>query len=415
MNGAAGWLVGGPGVWVIGVIYSDGLTRKSLSAVGAALIFMLLAMRHQAAINRWWERLETRLDSGRTRPRSDGLAGRQNHRFRIAIAFLAVPVVFLLGAATGRTLHNDKAALPAQPITSSALGGVDLRLGALNLSDDTSEYSEDVTADVDDVVQVQLTYTNTGTNDASLAVRPSLSEPSAGQQFVRIEVEINGDRDALAIPVGLSVDHASLSLMTGETIARTSDATDSITQKIALPDGAGRFMDVALVPPGESGSVVFFARSQASVVTIDLFAASEIHPEPAAYVNAEPADEVTFEMVVRNAGNVPLRDATVRANLAPGMRQVPGSTEVHRSHGWHSAGDELVDPISPTRGTPAGRLRVGDINVGEKIRVRWKVRLSDESEQVSCVVGVVRAVGMNEYYNTAAVGVPDIPTSCEAI
>ncbi len=118
-------------------------------------------------------------------------------------------------------------------------------------------------------------------------------------------------------------------------------------------------------------------------------------------------------MVVGNAGNVQIRDVTLRANLAPGMRQIPGSTLIHRGSGWQSVGDELVDSVRPTSGAPAGRLRVGDLNVGEDIRVRWKVRLPDEKERAFCVVGVVRAVGMNEYYNTAAVGVPNVPTSCD--
>lgn len=143
-----------------------------------------------------------------------------------------------------------------------------------------------------------------------------------------------------------------------------------------------------------------------------MLAASGEHPELAPYINAESGSDVRLELVVRNEGNVPLHDLSVRANLAPGMPQIPGTTEVNRGDTWESDSDDVVDPNEPTLGRPAGRLDVGDLAVGGEVRIRWMVRLSDDPSHVGCVAGVVRAVGLNEFYNVAAVGVPDVPKGC---
>lgn len=156
------------------------------------------------------------------------------------------------------------------------------------------------------------------------------------------------------------------------------------------------------------------ARVQARGMTVRVIASSSEHPKPAPYINARPRGEVVLEATIGNAGNVALRDVLARTHLAPGMLHDPGSTEVHRGGATARVGDDIVNPVDPTGigNAPRGGLRLGEIAVGEEVRISWRVRLPGDAEGTYCAVAAAVAVGINEFYNTVAIGVPDVPASC---
>lgn len=405
MNNAR-WLIGGPGLVILGLGVHLGLTPRFVVAVVGVIAVTVAGVRFDRQINAWWEQLETRIRRQAPASRSVG------HKSFLRPVVLAGKALasFFLRVVTGRTFRASEGDR-IEPLTSVRIGTLVMELGILNVTAGEKNYAESTEAAVDDVVQAQLAYLNEGPSSPSLSVRTSLSDADEAQQYLQLEVVVGGEMAKLVIPVTLSWREASLALEPNSTMLRYQDP-DGHFQEMALSDAGGRLIAVELVPPKGRGSITVLARAQAPGVSINLVASSEQHPKPAPKISAAPCSDVSLEITVRNRGNVRLRDLMLQANLGPGMRHIPGSTELNTGNGWERGSDDLIDPVHPTAGHSSGRLKVGDLEVGAEASVRWRVRLSDGRDYVSFVVAVMRAVGLNEFYNTAAIGVPSLPESC---
>lgn len=82
-------------------------------------------------------------------------------------------MVFGAGLTAGHFLDDDDAPSPAtviRPVTSTQAQGVDLTLGVANVTGNDQDYSESVSARVDEVVKAQLTYHNRNEVDRGISV-----------------------------------------------------------------------------------------------------------------------------------------------------------------------------------------------------------------------------------------------------
>lgn len=325
--------------------------------------------------------------------------------------------MFGAGLAAGWLLEKD--ALPPATavslVTHAEVDDVALTFGVANVTAWDEEYSDSVSASVDDVVKVQLTYENRGNIDRGVAVGFRLSEPHDLQQFVAADVDVDGERAELSVPVEVSLERSGLQVISDSVVWRHAGSTDGEAVEELLEGATSRLIEVERTSAGGTSSVTVLARVQARVVTIQVVASSTDHPDPATYINASPGGEIALQAMIGNAGNVPLRDVLARTNLASGMLYIPGSTTVERDGLTTEVGDDVVNSVDPTGSAhePRVGLRLGDVAVGQQVRISWRVRLPQDADgHTFCAVAAAVAVGINEVDNTVAIGVPDVPTSC---
>lgn len=404
--------------YVLGVYLQTGFTATTSFLLVGLGVIALLCLRHRDALDSLSVRLE-RLVTRRGGQATRSWKGRQRRRVLrfTALAGLVAVVAFAAGAVTGRAwtdLRADERLGDHLPTARSTVNDMDLQLAVGNVTAGDQDYRSAVSALVDDVVQFHLTYRNDAKVDRGLAVRFRTSEPHDAEQLLTVDVDVDGERSELSVPVSLSSPASALALVAGTIEWR--HATPEGPETETIQDAFGPFVDLARVSAGSAGSVSVLARAQARSVSIKLLAASQDNPGWAAQVRARAGEEVQLEAVIGNEGNLVLRDLVVRANLAPGVRQVPGSTLAMRGGQWQPMGDEIVNEVDPTGAGGAARvgLRVGDLDVGAELRVRWTVRLDQDRPRKYCMVAAVLAVGSNEYYNVAVLGVETEPSPCRA-
>jgi hypothetical protein len=99
---------------------------------------------------------------------------------------------------------------------------------------------------------------------------------------------------------------------------------------------------------------------------------------------------------IENKGNVVLRDPIVRMNLSPG-------TTIARDSLTFTGAAPDKPPVDGAS-LPEGGVELGDISVGELVRVSLRLQLPEGAPgTIHRQVAVVSVLGLNEYYNTLAV------------
>lgn len=332
------------------------------------------------------------------------------------------------GFATARLTDEDRASVsraePIPPSSASSPIGLVASAGIGNVTaGQPFKYQESTTAMVDDVLQFQVIYGNEHSARGeipSLSVRFELPTAAGKNQSIIAELSSGDTRVRTSAQVTLSLEQARLRFIPGSVRWRRNVAVngDPEYETTSLSD------EPVLRSTGLHN--LRWGRENWASVTLQVRVVAEANSVIALgstgegpleqRLTARPGQRIEVEIRYRNEGNVLLRDVHVGNNLAPGMSFVANSTTIERStRPGHveSVPDGVVDPDHPTgNGRPDGHwsgIGVGDVGVGETIRVRFQADIRPTVREGADLrnVSFVRAVGLNEFFNVLEIQISD--------
>lgn len=318
----------------------------------------------------------------------------------------------------------------------------------MNLDGD-QQYKDQVDAQVDDVVQIQVWFHNTDDADGSAAENLTAaidlpSEPGASQTVTSTIDADNAEAVTSSTQVNTSLDDAELEYIgygegtdnhsggvqhrynqgaeEGRDECLTGNDPDGPPEDCYTSENLGEAGDAivdggvpledAFQPSFEyESTVTILARVQADAVKVNKYVrnVSEGEEDWQLENKARPEDVLEYRIRFENKGNTTLESVNVGDNLPDYMSYVPGSTTIINSNNEDGVSAESDNVWQ-------GGIRTGDYAPGAAGYVTFRVKVDPVNVFEQCGtytlknVGVVRPEGMNEYYNTAHT---DVKIECE--
>ncbi len=306
----------------------------------------------------------------------------------------------MLLVGTGAFLSRDRPTVPPVAASRPALS-VEAEVANQTRGEDT--YRTTTTARYDDVVKFSVTLENLGEHPLR-GVVPTFRFVDGSGTESHLETRLTiGDFSVIrTTTVDLGRADATLRFIEGSVswrhqVSQPDEPSAHRTDKLddASVTSGGSYPLQTLLP-GEASSLTLMARMTVPSVGITIDARTS-NARWRTDVVAAPGDRVDTRIVVRNRGNVPLRDVAVRVSPAPGLSV-------------QSAGGPGGDVQLVRRGQRSGAsaasittwgVRVGELLPGEVVHVRFSMILSPavESGAELRTVGVVSSAGLDEYHN----------------
>ena len=318
-----------------------------------------------------------------------------------------------LGAITGMEVRP--------PFVPRMEGDLKLAAGVANVTRGDTAYAKSVTAWADDVVKIQITYESTATIRALRDFVPYFRLPSRlggehcvvvggtalGGHVAEVLVTIKATLPSTLMYVRNSAKWRHNTALSGtEPTYEIVHIDDSVVLSNPLP------LDNVLSGSGHRATITILVKVVSNQVSVRLLGTSELTKKWRQDIAAPRGAVVHMRLVLQNRGNRPLKSLLVYCNIAPRMSLIAGSTSLKKPDG---VVQELTDQI--VRGTdPTGQVRpeqaedglsIGDLPVGETLYVDFDVRIEAglPVSTMMTIVGCVRPLGMNEFYNTVKVAV----------
>lgn len=298
--------------------------------------------------------------------------------------------------------------------------GLETALSVANVTRGDERYSDRVLAKVDDVLKIQLWYGNysgpySGTRESTEDLRATIdisSHPTDdARRLITAELEsANLGKTKTQVGVDLSLDDAFIEVTPNTTYWRHNVGTNPdpkwVIEEVYQGNISGEGVPLEDVKPGEpnEATLTVLLRVRADAVGIKGYVRPAGDSTWHQSTDAVPGDELEYLVELTNEGNTVLENVHVRADLAPGVDYLSGSTSVRRPD--HTTGSDLPDGIVDDG------VDVGDYPPGESVYVSFRGRLPNEAavgRQLDSTA-VIRPSGMNEYWNTMSVTIIS-PTS----
>jgi uncharacterized repeat protein (TIGR01451 family) len=242
--------------------------------------------------------------------------------------------------------------------TSKASDGLLEQLGVANVTEGDAGYSAHVTASYDQVLKVEIGFSNCHGRDELTDLHPSFQIPtSAGlSQTVSASVsDQSGHATSDDVTITLDNQNERLALIPDSlqwlhgTNGRSPYTISSLADNYLAADSP----PLTELAPGGGGSLSVLLRVEYPGLTIRTTAYSPISHQWLSTLDATPNEVLTADIHITDDGDTPLTNMSVLDNLPPGARYLPGSTYVIEvDHHRTRLSDGIVDPISPT-GDPA--------------------------------------------------------------
>lgn len=330
-------------------------------------------------------------------------------------------------ASIGRRLREVRAKLatalvdPNFPRTSPSVerhnkGELRLWAGIANVTRGDTAYSKSVTAWVDDVLKIQMTYESAAAAKALRDFTPRFELPTERGRDHRVVVSgvALGEHFAEAAVTVTTQARATLVYVPGTAKLRRNTAmssdkptygTELISDAITGPHG----LPVENVLPGRNhrATITILARVVSDQISVRLVGKSDLTKTWRQDIATRQSGTARLRLEIRNRGNRPLKSMFVYCNIPEGATLVPGSVSMTKANGdAEPLPDDLVRPSDPTgqmrHPDAEDGLSIGLLPVGETIYVDCEIRIEQSVKMGSIVtvVGVVRPLGMNEFYNT---------------
>ncbi|MEX0748467.1 MAG: DUF11 domain-containing protein [Candidatus Saccharimonadales bacterium] len=321
----------------------------------------------------------------------------------------------------------------------------DVKVMNLNTS---SGYQDNVSAMVDDVVQIQVWYHNmeefdSGKDAENLKVAIDVPSTRGKNQTITATVGAdNADTVTTTAGVNLSLDNAYLEYIAygegssstdggvqwrhnkgaadGNTSCQTEDeeAPNSCYVSENLGAAGDAIVNGGIVIEDEyrpcfayQSTVTILARVKAEAIKVNKYVRNVTRGETSWKLKnqARPEDILEYRIRFENKGNVTLEDVTVGDNLPDYLSYIPGSTTIMN-------GNYPDGVAAGSNNVWQGGIMVGDYAPGAAGYVTFRVKVDPVNVFEKCGtytlknVGVVRPEGMNEFYNTAHT---DVKIDCE--
>lgn len=314
---------------------------------------------------------------------------------RRTVATIAIlTLVPLVLAGSGAYLTRDTDGVPAA-------GHLKAQLRVANQTRGDTEYAVTTTARYDEVVKFELEYANTGSRRLTDLI-PSFRFVDGPGRFGKLEaiVRAGGQSTTVGARVDLGREDAVLQFIPGtiywrHNVAQPSEHVEYRTVHLddaPVTSGSSYPIDSSVAPNGaQPSTITIMARVTAPGVGIKVLARG---PEGwRTDLNANPGDRVRLQIRVRNLGNLPLRDVAVRFNQPPGVAIQDGEAVL-------AVTGRRVATI-PASNVPFG-LRLDTVPIGGRATVAFTVVVGQAATPGSVMrgVGVIKAAGLNEYFNT---------------
>jgi hypothetical protein len=314
-----------------------------------------------------------------------------------SLVFVAAAVAISLDGSGSRSEEDGRSTVRGQT-------GLTASLGVLNVTRGDRKYGETVRAYVDDVVQVQVSYVNRSERSlGDLTARIVL--PTTARRPLPVRGEISAGGETLHPTANiLSLDRARLSYIEKSLVWRheRSDGGAPAYRDEPLSDGAlvGAPPMLGTIRPGESRTVALQVRVAAPVLSIVVQCRSR--GQWTALVPARRGERRMCRVVIRNEGNLPIRDVRVTNAIPTGTRMA----------GRTSGSEELWHPTdqAPVRGTAGSHLfetSLGGLRVGESSTLPFAlvVNPSASGDAQHRAVAAVEAAGVDAVFNVVVLDI----------
>jgi len=326
--------------------------------------------------------------------------------------FNSLPKRILAGAIASVML-----AVPVANVVADNSVSIAVTTGVANVTAGDTTYSSAINATYDQVIKVEVVYTNTEAADSNLVannlnIKINVPTTPGTNQVISTTTggsntnQVNGQAN-----VTLSDPTSYLQYEPGSAVAVLT-APDGTISTVNIPDDVvlGSGYNVANGNPCQSASVSILARVM--VPGVKIVKQSEVLGQSNQWSNnntAAAGDTLKYLITYQNIGNTVENNVIISDNLPPSMTLVPNTTSIINSS-YPSGTPDSSNNIA------TGGVNIGNYNPGAGGYVEFEVTVPQASA-LSCGlnefrnVGVAQPQGMNQYYNTA---VTDVTVNCPA-
>ena len=331
--------------------------------------------------------------------------GRRPSRRLTALVVVITVVQPLLLVGTGAFLSRDR---PPAESTGHTRPTLSVTAEVANQTRGDVEYAASTSARYDDVVKFSVTLENHG-DSVLRGVVPTFrfvdGPDTEGGLETRLAVGHHTITRSTTVELGRA--DAALRFIEGSLywkhqISQPNDPavyrTDHLDDASVINGGSYPLQSLL---PGETSSLTLMARSTVPSVSIDVGAKTR-NATWRSDVAAAAGDKVDTRILLRNLGNLPIRDVTVRASPAPGLalNSLDDTGDVAVIHGGRRSS-------ATARDLSTWGVRVEELAPGEVAQVRFTMTLSPAAESGADLrtVGIVSSAELDEYYNTLILAV----------
>lgn len=290
--------------------------------------------------------------------------------------------------------------------TSVVLAG---SLRAANVTTNDTEYKETVNAAIDQVVKLQVYYTNTSQDNASnVRVKIAMPEQAGAKQTITATVK-GSNSNELKDQVAISVDkeQAILQYVPGTAVWKhnTGSAEQPKIEETKLSDEVvvgAQGLALESQKPGEAFGSTVSVQAKVMVPGVKVIKESEVKGESnkwSANNSAKPGDTMRYAISYQNTSNAQQKQVVIRDALPAKMQLVPGSTMLYNSS--NPGGVKIASD-----GVTAGGIVIGNYGPGANAYVIFEATFVP-ADQLACGnnefrnLGYARPEGMGEYFNSA--------------
>jgi uncharacterized repeat protein (TIGR01451 family) len=290
--------------------------------------------------------------------------------------------------------------------TSVVLAG---SLRAANVTANDAEYKDTVSATIDQVVKLQVYYTNTSQDTANnVRVKFAMPEQAGAKQTVTATVKgSNSSEMKDRVTVSVDKEQAILQYIPGTAVWKhnTGSAEQPKFEETKISDEvvvAAQGIALENQKPGEALGSTVSVQAKVMVPGVKVIKESEVKGETnkwSANNSAKPGDTLRYVISYQNTSNAQQKQVVVRDVLPAKMQLVPGSTMLYNSS---NSGGTRID----TDNIAAGGIVIGNYGPGANAYVIFEATFAP-ADQLACGnnefrnMGYVRPEGMGEYFDSA--------------
>ncbi|MGH7141952.1 MAG: DUF11 domain-containing protein [Candidatus Saccharimonadales bacterium] len=330
-----------------------------------------------------------------------------------------LPKRLFAGTLVALSIALPVAVSAAQTVAISATTGV------ANVTNGDTSYSSAVSASYNQIVKVQVEYTNDEAAGSSLVannvtLKINLPTTTAKTQTVTSTVGGTNTNTVNGSAVVNLAQAGFLQYIPGSAQARITETDGTVTPVEVVPDGVitGSGYVINNGNPCQSAAVAIEARVMVPGVSMTKQVAdlSQANPAWVTSDTANPGDTLQYLLSYENTGNVDENAVVIRDILPAGLTLVPNSTKLTDQS--HPSGEILNDADGVVTG---GGINVGEFGPTEPAYITFKVTVPAVA-QLACGentftnVALATPQGMGQYSGMATTTVnktcstPSTPT-----
>ena len=288
--------------------------------------------------------------------------------------------------------------------------GVVGSVGVANVTAGATRWQKGIEARYDQEVQTQLYYVSSYSNAPNMAIKVRFVGVSNQERtwYPTWEVTVNGESRQVRSKVTLDRDDARLVFVPGSVnwrhnVAPMGAAVDVKDNRLADAVVLAPSHPLETLRPGYdyAGTLTAKFRVQIAHIAIVVRAQSPANGNWLNDLYASPGAVLRVAITIRNDSNVTLYGLVVTDSLPPGATNVAGSISLGASE------DDVGRPTSDGLVGQQAGLSVGTLAPGQTVVVHFRLHLGPKLGRGDELrnVGLVKADGLNWYYNTLVIRV----------